>query len=139
APSLAAHAAHRDAHHRIARFRDETVLHALRRAHPVHVPPARSQLASDRKAGKNVPAGAGRHDEDGAAHAFPPLIRYRFSQSMRSRIASETQFTTMPVPPNESSGSVSPFVGRSPMLTPMLMNACTASHTPMPCATSAAK
>jgi hypothetical protein len=46
--------------------------------------------------------------------------------------------TTMPVPPNESSGSVRPLVGSSPMFTPMLMNACTASHTPMPCATSAA-
>ena len=48
------------------------------------------------------------------------------------------QFATMPLPPNDSSGSVSPFVGSTPMLTPMLMNVCTPIHTPMPCATSAA-
>ena len=42
------------------------------------------------------------------------------------------QFATMPDPPNDSSGSVSPFVGSTPMLTPMLMNACTPIHTPMP-------
>ena len=48
------------------------------------------------------------------------------------------QLATMPLPPNDSSGSVRPLVGSTPMLTPMLMNACTPSHTPMPCATSAA-
>ena len=41
----------------------------------------------------------------------------------------------MPEPPNDSSGSVSPFVGSTPMLTPMLMNACTPIQTPMPSAT----
>ena len=44
------------------------------------------------------------------------------------------QFATMPEPPNDSSGSVSPFVGSTPMFTPMLMNACTPIHTPMPSA-----
>ena len=48
------------------------------------------------------------------------------------------QLATMPEPPNDSSGSVSPLVGSTPMLTPMLMNACTPIQTPMPCATSAA-
>ena len=46
------------------------------------------------------------------------------------------QFATMPEPPNDRSGSVSPFVGSTPMLTPMLMNACTPIQTPMPSATS---
>ena len=48
------------------------------------------------------------------------------------------QLATMPLPPNDSSGSVRPLVGSTPMFTPMLMNACTPIHTPMPCATSAA-
>ena len=48
------------------------------------------------------------------------------------------QLATMPLPPNDSSGNVSPFVGSTPMLTPMLMNVWMPIQTPMPCATSAA-
>ncbi len=47
------------------------------------------------------------------------------------------QMDTSAVPPNETSGSVRPLVGSMPVLTPMLMIACTPIHRPMPCATSA--
>src|SRR4029077_7381949 len=108
------------------------------RSHPVDVPAAQLERARDREAREDMASGTRGHDEDRAAHNDPPRMRYLFSQSMRSRIASAMQVTTMPVPPKESSGNVRPLVGSSPMFTPMLMNAWPAIHTPMPCATSAA-
>jgi hypothetical protein len=57
---------------------------------------------------------------------------------MRSRIATAMQLATIPLPPNDSNGSVRPLVGSTPMFTPMLMNVCTPSQMPRPHATSAA-
>src|SRR6185437_14457615 len=113
-------------------------LHPFAGSEPEDARATREELGGDREAGENVPARAAGGDHHRRRHTAKPRRRRRFSQSMRSRSAIATQFATMPLPPKDRSGSVSPFVGRTPMLTPMLMNVCTPIHTPMPHATSAA-
>src|SRR5205814_9217425 len=83
---------------RIAVARHEAFFHAAARAHPHHLPPRRARLVRDREAGEDMPAGAARHDEE-RPHACSPRASWRFSQSMRSRIAMATKLATRPEPP----------------------------------------
>ena len=84
-------------------------------------------------------------------------LRFRFSSAfiLLSYCIALHQLPIFPVHPQQNrqrntagdntaaakliSGSVNPLVGSTPMFTPMLMNACTPSHTPIPCATRAGK
>ena len=121
---LAAHAAEAIAGHRIAALADEARLHAPRV--PIQTtsqPRARSSSATARP-GKTCPPVPPAMMSDGLLIACSPLASWRFSQSMRSRIASATQLTTQAASRRSScSGSVRPLVGSRPMFTPMLMNA----------------
>ncbi len=123
--ALAAHAAACRRAPSDSRPRHEAVLHA-RRACPSSAPSSRARRVPSRSRGPGMtwPPGAGRHDEDGAAHARPPRMSVAIlpvdAQQDRQRDAVRRR---CPMPPKLISGSVSPLVGSTPMFTPMLMNA----------------
>src|SRR6267143_1424819 len=97
--ALAARGARADPCRAVAVRRHQALFHATARAHPNHFPSGGAHLFGDRQSREDVAAGAACHDEDGAAHACNPRASWRFSQSMRSRIASATKLASKPEPP----------------------------------------
>ena len=97
--ALAARGARADPCRAVPVRRHQALFHAAARAHPNHFPAGGAHLFGDRQSREDVAAGAACDDEQGAAHACSPRASWRFSQSMRSRIASATKFASKPEPP----------------------------------------
>jgi hypothetical protein len=93
--ALAAQRGEADGLQFVAARRHDARLHAVRVAQPHHMPAAAAQLVGHRQSGVDVAAGAAGHHECGG-HV---RLHRRFSQSMRSRMASAMQLTRMPEPP----------------------------------------
>jgi len=80
-PTFAAQSCESDAIHLDALPGHDIVLHAVRGAEPRYLPTARAHGLRDSQAGKNMTAGACRHDQQSlrAHHTRPPRIKILFS------------------------------------------------------------
>jgi hypothetical protein len=98
-PALAAQTAEAHPLHRDIVARHQGGLHAAGVAEPHHLPGAFAHDVGHRQPGKDMSAGAARHDQDRAAHVALPRIIRRDSKSIRKTSATATQLTRIPEPP----------------------------------------